>query len=363
MSISIRAVQALQPGSVLWDTNVRGFGVRRQRRDAFYVLKYRSNGKQRFLTIGRHGSPWTPETARREAQRLLGAVASGADPAAPSNVETLEAVIEAYLRQSITWQRPNSHMQIARYLRQHWAPLHGKPINEVQRKDVAAVLRGLEGQTAVCARMALSTMFNWAIREGYDLVANPVQGTNRPKGAAQRERVLSNDELAAVWRACGDDDFGRIVRLLMLTGQRRNEVGEMEWNEIVGDVWTIPASRTKNGRTHTIPLTSLALSLLPLAQLPVIRTGRIFTIGSWSRTKARLDAAVLLPRWTLHDLRRTCATGMADLGVLPHIVEAVLNHVSGHKSGVAGIYNRARYADEVRDALERWSVHVAALVE
>jgi integrase len=345
----------------MWDTTVRGFGVRRQRRDAFYVLKYRVGGKQRFVTIGRHGSPWTPETARREAQRLLGAVASGADPAAPSETETLEAVMEAYLRQSISWQRPNSHMQIARYLRQHWAPLHRKPINEVQRKDIAAVLRTLSGQTAVCARMALSTMFNWAIREGYDLVANPVTGTNRPKGAAQRERVLTNEELAAVWRTCRDDDFGRIVRLLMLTGQRRNEVGHMAWDELAGDVWTIPASRTKNKRTHVIPLTPLALSLL--GGLPTNASGRIFTIGSWSRTKARLDAALGLPRWCLHDLRRTAATGMADLGVLPHVVEAVLNHLSGTRAGVAGIYNRARYSEEVRDALQRWSAHVAKIVE
>jgi integrase len=207
--------------------------------------------------------------------------------------------------------------------------------------------------------MALSTMFNWAIREGYDLVANPVTGTNRTKGIPSRTRVLSNEELRSVWRACRDNSFGRVVRLLILTGQRRNEVAHMTWDEVVGDVWTIPASRTKNKRTHVVPLSPLALSLLPShgADSPQVR---IFKAVEWTKWKASLDVSI--PHWTLHDLRRTAATGMADLGVLPHIVEAVLNHVSGHKSGVAGIYNRARYADEVRDALTRWSVHVAALV-
>jgi integrase len=271
--------------------------------------------------------------------------------------EVVGEVIEAYLRAAIGWMRPNSYKEISRYLRKQWAPLHSKLIDEVRRRDVATILRTMEGQAGVQARMALSSMFNWAIREGYEVVANPVTGTNRPKTNGTRARVLSNDELAVVWRACDDGDFGRVVRLLMLTGQRRNEVGHVARAEIEGDVWTIPAGRTKNKRAHSIPLTPLALSLLPSRG-----AGRVFRVGSWSRAKASLDARAGISAWILHDLRRTCATGMADLGVLPHVIEAVLNHVSGARRDVAGIYNRARYSEEVRDALQRWSVHVSALV-
>jgi integrase len=217
----------------------------------------------------------------------------------------------------------------------------------------------MSGQSAVNARTTLSAMFNWAIGEGYDLAANPVTGTNRPQGAKGRDRVLTADELRAVYRACGDDDFGRVVRLLILTGQRRKEVGEMTEEEIVGDVWTIPAERAKNHNANDVPLTLLALNVIGKRK----PSGRLWRVGSWSRAKAALDAKLTgIAPWTLHDLRRTFATGCADLGVLPHVVEAAINHVSGHKAGVAGIYNRARYAPEVKAALTLWADHVQALV-
>jgi integrase len=209
-------------------------------------------------------------------------------------------------------------------------------------------------------------MFNWAIREGYD-ITNPVIGTNRPATSKGRERVLTDDELRVIWRGCDDRDYGRIVRLLVLTGQRREEVGGMCWSEIVGDRWVIPGPRTKNHREHTLPLSASALALLPDR-----RQGRDFIFGDgprrgysgWSKSKARLDEQIGdLPHWTVHDIRRTVATGMADkLGVLPHVIEAVLNHVSGHRAGVAGIYNRARYAAEMREALERWAREVSRIV-
>jgi integrase len=189
-------------------------------------------------------------------------------------------------------------------------------------------------------------MFNWAIREGYELPANPVAGSNRPAEPESRARVLTNEELRKVWLACGDDDFGRIIRLLALTGQRREEVGGMEWTEIAGDIWTIPAARTKNRRAHTLPLLPAALALLPEPN------GRLWVFGvgargfsGWSAAKRALDSrAQLAEPFRIHDIRRSVATGLAELGVLPHVIEAVLNHVSGHRAGVAGIYNRATYA-------------------
>ncbi|WP_166145422.1 site-specific integrase [Methylosinus sp. RM1] len=377
MAITLRTVAALGPKAVVWDDAVKGFGARRQTSDAVtYVLKYRASGRQRFYTIGRHGSPWTPDTARREARRLLGLVAAGKDPALPlSDGLALRTVIDTYLDVAKERQRPRSYLETERHLRVAWKPLHDMPIADIARRNVASRLAELSGVTVIRARAALSACFVWAIREGL-AEANPVTGTNRPPEPTSRSRVLSDVELAVIWRACGDDDYGRIVRLLMLTGQRRDEVGAMTWGEIAGDVWTIPGSRTKNHREHTLSLTAQALALLPEQ-----REGRELVFGAgagpfsgWSQCKARLDARALkmlrkedpeaeLAGWRLHDLRRTAATVMADrLGVLPHIVEAVLNHVSGHRAGVAGVYNRAAYRAEIGRALEAWGAHVAGIV-
>ena len=391
-SITIRTVQALAPGEALWDAGhkeaVRGFGVRRQRDQATYVLKYRVFGRQRFFTIGPHGSPWTPEKARREAKRLLGLVADGKDPAdtkvqaSLQAADTLRKVADQYLEVAKKKQRPRTHSEIARYLLTAWKPLHSLSVFKISRRHIAARVADIATEqgavSAARARTALSTMYNWAIREGLDIPANPVHGTNRPEQPKSRERVLSYGELAEIWQACGDDDYGRIVRLLILTAQRRDEVGGMRWQELDTEAgqWFLPSARTKNHREHVLPLVRDALALLPHC-----RTGRDHIFGDgprregdqhrgfsgWSKSKAALDARILAARkmvdagakplshWTVHDLRRTAATVMADqLGVLPHIVEAILNHVSGHRAGVAGVYNRARYQAEMRQALERW---------
>lgn len=378
--ITIRAVEAITPGETLWDGSVRGFGVRRQRGDPFYVLKYRLAGRQRWESIGRHGSPWTPETARREAMRRLGLIAAGQDPAEVAKAQakaarTLAEVADAYLAAAKEKQRPRTHTEVRRYLIGAWQPLRATPLAEIKRDAVAAQLRALAAERgpvgAKHARAALSAMFNWAIGDGI-ADANPVAGTNQA-APRSRERVLSDAELAAVWRACGDDDYGRIVRLLILTGSRRDEVGGMAWTELDFErrLWTLPGARTKNGLPHEVPLTALMLRLIPER-----REGFVFGDGprrngdphrgfsGWSKAKAQLDArlgADAPKGWTLHDLRRTAATRMADLGTAPHIIEAVLNHVSGARAGVAGIYNRALYASERREALARWSDHVAAL--
>ncbi|MBB4396682.1 site-specific integrase [Bradyrhizobium sp. ERR14] len=394
-NITIRAVQALAPGSVIWDAGhreaVRGFGIRRQRDQATYVLKYRVFGRQRFVTIGPHGSPWTPEKARKEAKRLLGLVADGNDPAdakaqaALQAADTLRKIADAYLKSAKPKQRARTYSEIERYLLAVWKPLHSVSVFKITRRQVSDRLTKIAethgAVSAARARAALSAMFNWAIREGLDLPSNPVLGTNRPAAPASRDRVLSDAELAAIWLACHDDDYGRIVRLLILTGQRRDEVGGMRWPEVAEATWTIPGDRVKNHREHILPLAPAALALI---EAQPRRSDRDFLFGDgprrkgdnrqrgfsgWSKSKAALDARILealgkaLPAWTLHDIRRSAATRMADrLGVLPHIVEAVLNHVSGHRAGVAGVYNRARYAEEMCNALERWSEHVAAIV-
>jgi integrase len=218
------------------------------------------------------------------------------------------------------------------------------------------------------ARVVLSAFFAWAIREGAT-DANPVVNTNTATVPTRRERVLKDAELAAVWKVCRDDDFGRIVKLLILTGQRLNEVAGMQWSELdrAGALWTIPAARMKNKRPHEVPLSKAAMEIL--AEAPE-RAGRDLVFGDgdgafsgFSKAKASLDKRVgdAASDWRLHDLRRTAATGMASLGTLPHVIEAVLSHVSGFRASVAGTYNRAEYRPEKREALDRWATYVRSL--
>jgi integrase len=203
-------------------------------------------GRQRFFTIGPHGSPWTPEKARREAKRLLGLVADGKDPAderaqaSLQAADTLRKIADAYLKRAKQNQRPRTYSEFERYLLVAWKPLHPASVFKITRRQIAArVAEIAEDQGPVAAaraRAALSAMFNWAIREGLDIPANPVLGSNRPAEPKSRDRVLTDSELAAIWSACGDDDYGRIVRLLILTAQRRDEIGGLRWDEIVAGV-------------------------------------------------------------------------------------------------------------------------------
>ena len=179
--------------------------------------------------------------------------------------------------------------------------------------------------------------------------------------------MLSDVELKAIWAACPDDDFGAVLKLLILTGQRANEIARLRWDEVYDDKIILPAERTKNHRMHVVPLSGPANTILGTLNAG----GRTCVFGrddtgfwNWSTAKKRIDSKLAeLPHWTPHDIRRSVATHMAELGVQPHIVEAVLNHASGHKGGVAGIYNRATYDREKREALNLWAEHVTALVD
>jgi integrase len=362
MSISIRTVQALRPGEAIWDNRVPGFGARRQRDAISYVLKYRHQGKQRFVTLGRHGA-LTPDEARKKAKRLLGSVAGGIDPITPK-AETLGAVIEEYLAYASKTLRPKSYLNTQHYLQVCWKPYHSRPLASIKRRDVAQGISEIETKhtpiIASLARRGLSACFNWAIRQGYELPANPVQGTNRSV-LKSRDRVLTKPELVSIWHQCKYDDFGRIVKLLILTGQRRDEVSRMTWAELDLEkkLWTIPAERSKNHREHILPLTDAALALLPERRRDYV-FGNGIGFSNWSKAQRRITG---IAPWRLHDLRRTAVTMMAELGILPHIIEAIVNHVSGHRAGVAGIYNKAKYLDEMRIALEKWAAHVGELTK
>jgi integrase len=386
--ITKTTVEHLEGGEWIWDASVKGFGARRQRDGVFYYLRYRQGGAQRMKSIGRHGSPWTPDTARRQATAALGKVATGIDPFAEQAqaraAETFGAEVSRYLERKRPVMKPRSFEEVERHLTNHAGPLAKLRLAEIDRRSIAVRLAKIEEERGPVARnrvrSTLLAFFAWAITEGF-IENNPVAGTGKADEGGSRERVLTEAELAELWAALGDDQFGDIVRLLVLTAQRREEIGGLLWSEVDLKrgllVWQ--PERTKNKRQHELPLSPAARTIL---ERQPWRKGRDLVFGhgagpfsGWSDCKARLDKCLLevrqatnskakpLPDWRLHDLRRTAATIMADrLGVLPHIIEAVLNHVSGHRAGVAGVYNRARYAAEMRDALDRWAAHLSALV-
>jgi integrase len=253
----------------------------------------------------------------------------------------------------------------------HAKPLHRLRLAEIDRRTIALRLAEIESESGPVARnrvrSSLSAFFAWSIREGL-LEVNPVAGTGKAEEGQGRDRTLSEGELGAVLNALAEQDqFSDIVRLLMLTGQRREEIGGLCWSEIdfKRGLIVLGPERTKNRRQHELPLSRQARAILerqPRRQDRDLVFGlRAGGFSGWSDSKAALDERLKLKDWHLHDLRRSCATGMAELGTLPHIIEAILNHVSGHKSGVAGIYNRARYTEEMRAALQRWADHIDTL--
>ena len=346
----------------LWDVAVIGFGARRQTNLVHYYIRYRHNGTQIVRSIGRHGA-LTPDTARAKAKQLLGVVAGGIDPFAQTlSSEGFPAAIDRYLERKRSLK---SFTQTERYLHNHSAPLYSLKLAQIDRRKVAALLGDVETTRGPVARnrlrSTLSAFFAWCITEGL-LESNPVTGTAKADVGGSRERVLTPQELRKLWRALSDDDFSNVVRLLLLTGQRRNEIGKLTWSEVdlAHKMIVLAPDRTKNSRQHELPLSAQALAILKRIPrrntTPFLFAKRGFT--NWDSAKQELDQRAGIAPWRLHDLRRTAATGMAELGVQPHIIEAVLNHVSGHKAGVAGIYNRARYEGEMRAALQKWADHI-----
>jgi integrase len=315
------------------------------------------------------------EDARRQAKIIFGKVATGEDPAADKTAakaeasRMLDAIIARYLEAKQTEIRARTYAIVKYQLEILWKPLHGLTVAGVNRTAIAAQANTIAKErgpvAANRARSTLSAVFAWAIGEGL-CDENPVTGTNKREENGPRERTLSDSEAAALWLGAPEDHFGQIVRLLLLTGCRREEIGLLRWSEIDMDARTItlPPARTKNGRQHIVSLSESALKVL---QSVPRREGRDYVFGrngdgysNWSEAKERLDAIIKLKKpWTLHDLRRTVRTGLGMLGVAPHIAEAVLNHLP---SKLIRTYDRNTYATEKRDVLERWASHLAVAI-
>jgi integrase len=373
------AALTLPPGKqdhIEFDDAVPGFGIRLRASGArTWLFQYRIGAKQRRMALG-SVSAIPVGAARETAGKLHARVKLGEDPATDrANAisqasETFEAVAKQYLTARKSALRQQSFSAVERHLILHAKSLHRLPLTAVSQRNVSDVLRDIANGSGDIAsnrvRASLAAFFGWAIREGFRLPeGNPAANTNK-REERTRERVLKPEELRIIWNACQDDDYGNIIKLLMLTGQRASEISQLHWSEVHEDQIILPAARTKNNRVHVVPMSEPVRAILaPLRSDSVCVFGRFKTgFDGWTRSKRTLEArfAEPLPHWVPHDLRRTVATGMADLGVQPHIIEAVLNHVSGHKAGVAGIYNRSTYDREKREALNLWAEHLMAVV-
>lgn len=391
MKLDSKTIAALQLGStksdqIIFDDTLPGFGYRLRRGaggkiNKSWIAQYRRVGTRRVL-IG-NADVVNAEAARAAAKKILAVVALGGDPQAEradrraKDALAVRSVVAEYLDAKRNEVRPRTLVETTRYLStgSYFRPLHRMPIDAVKRKDVATrlvvITRENGSVTAARARGALSALFSWAMQMGY-VEQNPVIGAVQPEGSKGRERVLSDAELAALWRLSGDDEYGRIIRLLILTGARRSEIGGLRFSELDAGSgkWTLPGERSKNHHSHTLPLPAVAWNIINAVPRPVHRD-QLFGVSAdegftdWGKGKLALDDRLLgkIEPWVVHDIRRTVATRMADLGVQPHIIEAVLNHHSGHKAGVAGIYNRSSYEREVRAALALWADHLLAMVE
>ncbi len=379
------------------DTDLAGFGmIVTPAGSKSYIVEYRpgAGGRaapKRRVTIGQHGSPWTPDTARDEAKRILGLVAAGRDPAAEKTDArrkegtTVEQIATAFIEKYCK-ARQKSWQETERVFRNDVYPAFGsKPVEEVTRQDIVRLIDAIAERGPIMANRTLAYVrkfFNWCIERGY-ITATPCAGIKPPGAAKARERVLDDDELAEVWRAAEaiGGNWKAVVKLLILTAQRRDEVVSMRWDELDLDSanWTLPGERTKNKRGHEVPLVATAVAALQgvhrLTGCPyVFSTTGMTAMSGLSRAKSRLDAAIAearakagnaepMPGWTFHDLRRTATTGMARLGIHPHVADAILNHKTGAIQGVAATYNRFGYLEERRRALEAWERHVMGVIE
>ncbi|HEV7311973.1 MULTISPECIES: site-specific integrase [unclassified Sphingopyxis] len=392
--ITKRSVDALISSGqhdILWDDSIKGFGAKRTKAGAVsYVLQFRMGGREsktRRYTIGSHGSPWTPATARAEAERLAILIAQGIDPGEAERQRRRESVDLAFDNYSDRfaeacvgegWRR-----LVKRSLELHVKPVLGsKPLPNLTRIDIVAVFdRMPRAQIANIRNVfaVLRRLLRWAVSRG-DIDRSPMEGMETPPPVKPRDRWLSDEELGRIWMAAPNTHscFGPIIRLLIVTGQRREEVSSLRWEELNRKdlLWTLPGERAKNGEPNRIPLNELAVAILDEVAGSAIwpRSGRMFTTSrggrftGYSKGKIKLDLLMSqdgrepLPDWRLHDLRRTLATGFQRLGVRFEVTEAVLNHVGGSRAGVAGIYQRHDWKDEKREAMKSWNDHLAAII-
>ena len=340
-----------------------------------WVFFYRINGRLRRMWLGTY--PALSLADAREAWRAARKDAqAGKEPTKPRDPtdtdSTFEKALENWLKRDQSSNRTKDAVKrlIDKDATPAWRHRH---IADIGRSDVLDVIDAVvdRGSPITARRLHahLHRFFTWHTGRG-KIPLNPMAHLPKPGAETKRDRVLSDQELSAVWKAAGEIGwpFGDAIRLLILTGARREEIGGLKWSEIEGDAIKLGGDRTKNAAPHTIPLsvpTTVVLQRIPL----IAESERAFTtngktsISGWSRAKRQLEEISGVADWRIHDLRRTVATGLQKLGVNLQTIEAVLGHTSGSRSGVVGVYQCHSFDSEKRAALDAWGAHVASLVE
>jgi integrase len=345
-----------------------------------WAVRYRVHGKPRKLTLGAYPLLGLAD-ARDRARRALQQVDLGADPASTkveakrTERDKVRTLVDLYDKRHLAKLRSGDGARgfLDRSAVAAWGD---RDVTTVTKRDVVELLDDMVDRgSPISANRTLAHLrafFTW-LRARDVIQVSPAEGVPMPSPVQSRDRVLTDDELRLLWQATGrlGQPFGPLYRFLLLTGARLREASNMTDREVSGALWTIPGTRAKNGQPHLVPLSTAALDVLAMVRR-IKGAGYLFTangttpVSGFAKAKTRLDREMAaaapepIPAFVIHDLRRTAASGMARLGVAPHVVEAVLNHRSGTIKGVAAIYNRFDYADEKRAALEAWGRHVLA---
>ena len=391
--LTVRAVEAIEPSErdvICWDTELPGFGMKvtPKGKRSFFLYYRTADHTQRRPLIGSYPA-MKPEKARGIAQDWLAEVRAGGDPSSVRKAKratigtgTVAELFEVYKTAKVELR---SLTEIDRIFQKDILPTLGKRrAEEVTRSEVSRLLDKLASRSPTAAsnaRKRLSAFYAWALPRLPDCAVNPVQGAVAAPPPAARARVLTPAELRALWTVLGDESepWRTALRLLILTGQRRGEVFSADWREfdLSEKVWTIPAERAKNNKVHLVPLSDEAVEVLrtfagAVEEADHVPTrGPLFPAGKgrpFSRAARRIRNAVSrvmqsgVESWSWHDIRRTVATGMQRLGVRLEVTEAVLNHVSGSRAGIVGVYQRYEWLDEKRAALAAWSAEVVGKV-
>lgn len=361
-----------------------------------WAVRYRYRGKPKKLTLD--GFP-SLETARKLAQEAMDVLAKGGDPSVQKKAAKAEAGDERFLVKNVLadfidqYHRRDKQnrsadwvaTQFANHVTPSWGDRH---IAEITPGDVETLIDRIdgEGKRVMANRLftLIRTFFGWCVKKrSIPIAASPCDGLERAYQEVARERVLTDDEIRWFWKAATEhgQPFGHMFKLLLLTGVRRSEAAAMTDKELDGSSWLIPGARTKNKQDLLLPLSEAAQDVLGDVRRIKSKDGFIFTttgetyVTGWSRATKAIAKRMLeyareergadfeIERWTLHDLRRTCASGMARLRVRPHVIEAILNHKSGIIRGIAAIYNRYDYFEEKQAALDAWGKYVLSLVE
>jgi integrase len=370
MRLTAKGIEALQPSAKrreIPDDLMTGLYLLVQPTGRkVWAVRCRQNGRSKKITIGRHPVYGLAE-AREEAGRILRSVSEGRDPAR-SNAGTVAGACTQFLDQHARRKyRPSTLKECERTLDRATTAWGKRKLDSITKADVRELLEVIRWPAASNQALKfIKRLFSWAVAEDL-LKSNPIASLAKPHPETSRDHILTDDELARVWNAAEANGyaFGTMLQIAILTGQRIGEVSGMRRDELHGDTWILPGSRTKNKKSHSVSLSRQAMAIIEAA--PRTSDEFVFSYGrkplaGRHHAKAAMDKAAGVDGYVLHDLRRTCASGLAKLGVSIAVIEQILNHRGGSLAGVAGAYIRHQFEKEKREALQRWADHVDQLV-